>query len=256
MHAFLALLLSFCAPKAGPVIPNGTAQLVVGIVPAWDGTTAVLYRFERTPAKNRKRLGKWRRVGKSWDAFIGRNGLAAGRGLLEWCGDPQDRKVESDWKAPAGAFYFGKSYAFGPGLKAAPPGKVTPITPTMVCVSDPHSKQYNRIVDAARFGKPPPWDWARPLRRPDGIKSRAIMIGANGAADPEADPPKTGEGSCVLFHLSRGRPSVGCTTLPPRPLDALIAWLKPEARPVYVLMTREQYAELAALPGSGLPKLP
>lgn len=249
MHFLLALSLSFCAPKAGPVIPSDTMQLVVGLADAWDARTATLYRFER------KRGGTWKRVGKSWRANIGKNGLAAGRGLLDWCGPDSDRKVESDKKAPAGAFYLGKMYGYGPGLKAAPKGKLAPINRTMACVSDPDSSSYNRIIDTEKIERD--WDWTRPLKRPDGIKSRVIVVGVNGAADPDADPPVPGQGSCVLFHLARGhRPTVGCTSLKADALDAFIAWLKPKAKPVYLLMTKDQYAELAAAKDAGLPDIP
>lgn len=249
MHALLVLALSFCAPAQGPVVPEGTLQLVVGIAPDWDSSHATLYRFER------KRGGKWKRVGKAWPSRIGRNGLAAGRGLLAWCGPDDERKVENDKKAPAGAFYLGEVYGFGDGLKNAPRGRMRPLSRTMACVSDPASKWYNRIVDTRKTERD--WDWTRPLRRKDGIKSRAIMVGLNGATDPKDDPPVPGEGSCVLFHLERkGKPTVGCTSLSAKRLDALIAWLKPKAKPVYVLMTREQYEELRSADGSGLPKLP
>lgn len=249
MHALLALALSFCAPPDGHVVPKDTLQLVVGIAPAWDSSRATLYRFER------KRHGKWKRVGKAWSSRIGRKGLAAGRGLLEWCGADEELKVENDKKAPAGAFYLGPSYGFGEGLKKAPRGKMKPITRTMTCVSDPLSEHYNRIVDMNDVEAD--WDWTRPLRRKDGIKSRAIVVGLNGAADPENDPPVPDEGSCVLFHLERkGRATVGCTSLPEARLDALIAWLSPKSKPVYLLMTREQYDELAELDDADLPELP
>lgn len=249
MHALLALAISFCAPAEGPVVPDDTLQLVVGIAPEWEAKTATLYRFER------KRGGRWKRVGKAWRSRIGKGGLAAGRGLLEWCGPDEERKVENDKKAPAGAFYLGEAYGFGEGLKNAPRGKMKRLTKTMACVSDPSSEHYNRIIDTAKVERD--WDWTRPLRRKDKIKSRAIVVGLNGAADPENDPPVPGEGSCVLFHLERkGRPTVGCTSLTEARLDALVAWLKPKAMPVYVLMTREQYEELAALDDAGLPMLP
>jgi len=249
MHALLILALSFCAPSSGPAVPADTLQLVVGIAPSWDATRATLYRFER------KRRGPWKRVGKAWPSRIGKRGLAAGRGLLDWCGGDAERKVENDRKAPAGAFYLGPSYGFGEGLKKAPRGKMKPITRTMACVSDPSSEWYNRIVDTADVEAD--WDWTRPLRRKDKIKSRTIMVGLNGGADPANDPPVPGEGSCVLFHLERkGRPTVGCTSLKASRLDALIAWLSPKAKPVYILMTREQYDELAALDDADLPELP
>jgi L,D-peptidoglycan transpeptidase YkuD (ErfK/YbiS/YcfS/YnhG family) len=248
MHALLVLALSFCAPSDGPVVPADTLQLVVGIAPEWGAATATLYRFER------KRHGPWKRVGKAWSSHIGKRGLAAGRGLLEWCGDESERKKENDRKAPAGVFYLGPSYGFGEGLEKAPRGKMTPIKRSMACVSDPASEHYNTIVDTAKVDAD--WDWTRPLRRKDGIKSRTIMIGVNGGADPENDPPVPGEGSCVLFHLTRGRPTVGCTSLIAARLDALIAWLDQDAKPVYILMTREQYDELAALDDADLPELP
>lgn len=250
MSALLAALaLSFCAPAGGEVVPRDTLQLVVGIAPSWDSSRATLYRFER------KRHGPWKRVGKAWKARTGRKGLAAGRGLLDWCGDENERKAENDKKAPAGAFYLGPSYGFGEGLKKAPRGKMKPITRTMTCVSDPASEHYNRIVDMNDVEAD--WDWTRPLRRKDGIKSRTVLIGLNGAADPANDPPVPGEGSCVLFHLERkGRPTVGCTSLTAPRMDALVAWLEPKAKPVYLLMTREQYDELAALDDAGLPDLP
>ena len=249
MHVLLALALSFCAPPGGQVVPPDTLQLVVGIAPSWGAKTATLYRFER------KRYGPWKRVGKAWPAHVGKNGLAAGRGLLDWCGPEDERKTENDKKAPAGAFYLGPSYGFGEGLEKAPRGKMKPITRTMACVSDPESEWYNRIVDTADVEAD--WDWTRPLRRKDKIKSRAIVVGLNGAADPEHDPPVPGEGSCVLFHLERkGRATVGCTSMTPPRLDALIAWLDRKSKPVYLLMTREQYDELAELDDADLPELP
>lgn len=244
----LLLTLAFCAPAHGPVVPDATLQLVVGIAPAWDATTATLYRFERKPGK------RWKRVGSSWSAHLGKNGLAAGRGLVDWCGPDDERKVENDKKSPAGAFRLGGLYGYGDGLKRAPRGKLKPISRTMACVSDPHSVFYNRIVDTEAVEKD--WDWTRPLRRKDGIKSRTIMIGVNGGAEPDDDPPWSGAGSCVLFHVSRGRPTVGCTSLATKDIDRLIAWLKPASEPVYVLMTREQYDALAAAKDSGLPSLP
>lgn len=251
MHALLILALSFCAPKDAPVVPKDTLQLVVGIAPSWDSSKATLYRFER------KRPGSaWKRVGKAWPARTGKRGLAAGRGLIEWCGPDDERKVENDKKAPAGAFYLGDIYGFGEGLRKAPRGKMRKLSKTMACVSDPESEHYNRIVDTEDFDRDD-LGWTRPLRRKDGIKSRTIVVGHNGMHDPENDPPVAGHGSCILFHLERkGRATVGCTSLTEKRLDALIAWLKPKAEPVYVLMTREQYDALQELDGSGLPELP
>lgn len=249
MNFILILALSFCVPASGPVLPKDTSQLVIGIAPAWNAKTAIIYRFER------RRNGRWKQLGETWSSNIGRKGLAAGRGLLDWCGPDSERKLENDKKAPAGAFYIGETYGFGDGLTNAPPGKMTPLTPTMSCISDPNSQWYNRIVDTETVESD--WNWTRPLWRKDKVKSRTIVIGLNGATDPDQNNPMPGEGSCVLFHVERaGRPSVGCTTLPATHLDELVAWLSPKFKPVYMLMTREQYDELASPKLSGLPELP
>lgn len=256
MHLLIALSLSFCSPKAGPVVPDGSSELVVGIASDWDATTATLYRFERKPAKGKKAPGRWKAVGKAWDATIGRKGLAAGRGLLDWCGPESERKVEGDWKAPAGLFRIGGMYGYGDALKKAPKGRLTPMTDATTCISDPASRYYNRIVDPGDVE--PDWRWGGgPLKRGDNRKSRSIMIGVNGGADPEHDPPVPGQGSCVLFHIvGPHHRTVGCTALDVDEIDALIAWLRPKAKPVYLLVTKAQYAELAKRKGSGLPALP
>ena len=249
LHSLLFLSLSFCAPSA-PVVPTDTLQLVVGLTDAWDSRTAVLYRFDRKPGK------RWKRVGSAWHANIGKNGLAAGRGLLDWCGPDSGRKVEGDKKAPAGAFRLGGIYGWGPGLRKAPKGRMRKLGPNAACISDPNSKSYNRIVDVDKVDND--WDWAGLFHRErNEVKDRTIVVGVNGAADPDDDPPLPNQGSCVLFHVSRGRghPTIGCTSLPVDELDRLIAWLHPSAKPVYVLMTRGQYRALAADPDSGLPKI-
>lgn len=249
MHLFFALALSFCPPAKGPVLPADATQLIVGIAPEWGARTATLYRFERRKGK------KWKGVGDAWAANLGWKGLAAGRGLLAWCGPEKDRKIEGDWKAPAGVFPLGQRYGFGEVLETMPKGALTPITETMACVSDPESRYYNRIVDEAKVERD--WEWSRPLKRADGRKSRTIMIGVNGADDPARKKPLPREGSCILFHVERpGKGTVGCTSLPVDRMDALIRWVTPKRKPVYVLMTREQYEALRLVKGSGLPALP
>lgn len=249
VHLLLSLSLSFCTPSR-PVVPDASLQLVVGVTDAWNSREATLYRFERKPGK------RWKRVGSAWRANIGKNGLAAGRGLLDWCGPDSDRKIEGDKKAPAGAFRLGGIYGWGQGLKNAPRGRMRRLGPTAACVSDPDSKSYNRIVDTDKVDND--WDWAGLFHRGHNeVKDRTIVIGVNGAADPDDDPPLPNQGSCVLFHVSRGRghPTVGCTSLPAGQIDRLIAWLRPSSEPVYVLMTRDQYRDLAADPHSGLPRI-
>lgn len=251
MEIALSLLAFLACRTNGPVLPMETFQLVVGLAPDWNSRTAVLYRFERT--KN----GGWRRIGKSWDANIGKNGLAVGRGLVDFCASEDERKKEGDKKAPAGVFPIGRSYAFGPGWRKSVRRKVTRLNDTMACIEDPASSHYNDIVDTASVT--PDWEWMRPLKKPNGDEtmSRVVVIGHNGGCDPARTRPEPDAGSCILFHVSRGpdRPTVGCTSIEARNIDALIAWLDLKKRPVYILLTKAQYRALAKDKKSGLPRI-
>jgi D-alanyl-D-alanine dipeptidase len=245
----LALTAFFCGRADEPVVPDETLQLVVGLAPAWNARTAVIYRFER------RRGGKWRRLGAPWDANIGKNGLAAGDGLIPVCAPEGQHKVEGDKKAPAGVFTLGPIYGFGNGYRKAPRGRMRKLNDTMACIEDPASRHYNRIVDTAKVASD--WEWSRPIKKPDAIMSRMIVVGHNGGSDPDAVTPAPDHGSCIFFHIARGpdRPTVGCTSLPEKRLDAIIRWLTPKKHPVYILLTADQYRHLSHQPKSRLPRI-
>ena len=52
-----------------------------------------------------------------------------------------------------------------------------------------------------------------------------------------------GKGSCIFMHLwsKKGAVTLGCTALDEKVLDALLLWLDPKKRPVFVLLPRAQY---------------
>ena len=56
-----------------------------------------------------------------------------------------------------------------------------------------------------------------------------------------------GGGSSIFFHIWRdngGRPTAGCTVMSEDKLRDLIARIDPGKRPVYVLLTKEDYAKV------------
>jgi L,D-peptidoglycan transpeptidase YkuD (ErfK/YbiS/YcfS/YnhG family) len=67
---------------------------------------------------------------------------------------------------------------------------------------------------------------------------------------------KTGGGSCIFAHLwkSPTDATAGCTAMPESAMRGLLAWLKPEDHPVFVLLPQDAYRRLAAtwhLPAPG-----
>jgi L,D-peptidoglycan transpeptidase YkuD (ErfK/YbiS/YcfS/YnhG family) len=222
-------------------IPAETTQLLVATVDGWDEVHAQLKRFERTPEG-------WKQVGEPWPAVIGVSGAAWGRGLHGGGAPPGDDgpvKVEGDGRSPAGVFALGASYGYD---RAPPPGARLPYTQVdrdWLCIDDGRSAHYNKVLDTAEVRKD--WSSFEAMRRTDELYRRVIVVDHN----PE---PAPGAGSCIFLHLWHGPDgggTAGCTAMARAPMESLLAWLDPAARPVYVLLPADRAAALRA--GWALP---
>jgi D-alanyl-D-alanine dipeptidase len=225
---------AFAVQKLDSPIPQETRQLLVAVVPGWDDVKAELRRFERTDSG-------WKQVGDSWKAVVGVHGAAWGRGL-HGNGAPAGQegpvKREGDGRSPAGVFALGASFGYD---KAPPRGARLPYTQTddhWLCVDDARSPHYNQVLDTA--GLKPDWSSFEPMRRKDELYRRVIVVDHN----PKTTP---GAGSCIFLHIWHGPDgggTAGCTAMAPGPMESLLAWLDPAARPVYVLLPADQAAAL------------
>ena len=217
-------------------IPSESKQLLIATIRGWDEVKAELKRFERTDTG-------WKQVGEAWPAVIGVSGAAWGRGLHgdgAPAGDDGPVKKEGDGRSPAGVFALGASYGYD---KAAPPGARLPYTQVdkdWLCIDDGRSAHYNKVLDTAELEKD--WSSFEVMRRKDQLYRRVILVDHN----PE---PAPGAGSCIFLHLWHGPDgggTAGCTAMAPEPMEALLAWLDPAARPVYVLLPADRAARLRA----------
>lgn len=229
-HALAALALAaalVAAPGRGDAagrspVPAKTRQLLLSTSAGWGETRARLQAYERAAAGE-----PWRAAGAPIDAALGRSGLGWGRGLHAPAADgPQKR--EGDGRSPAGVF----DLRLVTGEDPRPPAGVRltyrEATPTLRCVDDPRSRFYNRLVDEAETAKD--WASAEEMRRADGLYRFVVWVGHNDS------PPVPGAGSCIFLHL-RARPdstTAGCTAFDPEPMERLLRWLDPAARPVLV----------------------
>jgi L,D-transpeptidase-like protein len=242
--ALVAVCVAGCgASAARSPLPARTRQLVVGTTSGWDRHDVTLRRYQREAS------GPWRPVGDPWPAVAGRAGLAWGRGLHDGndraSGAPEKR--EGDGRAPAGAFAIVAAYGYD---AAPPPGTRLPYAALdggWLCVDDPGSTRYNRVLDAAGVATPD-WSSAERMRRDDELYRWVLFIAHNAA------PPRAGAGSCIFFHVWGGPDGAtsGCTAMERSRLEALLGWLDPAAHPVYVLLPDESYRALAA--AWGLPR--
>ncbi|MFT6816669.1 MAG: L,D-peptidoglycan transpeptidase YkuD (ErfK/YbiS/YcfS/YnhG family) [Myxococcota bacterium] len=228
-------VLAIALAIAGPLTAD-TQQLLLATSPDADSSHAVLTRWERTQ-------DAWTPIGDPIPTRLGREGVAWGRGAH----DPQEglQKVEGDWRAPMGAFALGD--VFGAD-DAAPQGATWPyihVTTHDLFIEDGSDPHYNQhVVAPGEPGSRPlsEWEQRHQMRQDDEAHALKMFIAHN------ANPAVPGAGSAIFFHVWRrdgDRPTAGCTAMARPDLEATIAWLRADARPVYVLLTQAERARLS-----------
>jgi len=228
-----AMTLTACATRADRA--GGSAvqpQLVLVTTADWNATQGRLqrYLFEG---------GRWLAVGAPVEVSIGRNGAAWGRGLRATPSDGGPLKREGDGRAPAGLFAIGTAFGYGETAQTALP--YAPMSAGHYCIDVPDSPLYDRIVDARTVGSEAVKGSTEPMRRDlhaDG--DPRYRLGFVIAHNPAHVP---GAGSCIFAHLRRtpGEPTAGCTAMDDAAMDELLAWLRPQARPLFALLPQAQY---------------
>ena len=240
--AFAALLLplaacaSVAAPRTNPW--DNARQLVIVTTADWNAPTGTLRAFERDG-------DGWRQTGQPIVVNVGRNGAGWGLGLHD--AHDQDAgpvKREGDGRAPAGVFAIGSAFGYAPELSTGLAYKAMQANDW--CIDVPDSPLYNRIVDRS-LAKAPGLDRAsEPMRRdlqakPDDLYKLGFVIEHNAQATPRG-------GSCIFAHVQRapGAPTAGCTSMPEDALRGLLAWLRDDAHPAFVLLPQGEYVRLRA----------
>ena len=221
--------------------------MIVVVTPGWDVVRGRLQRFERADTRV-----SWRPVGEPIAIVVGSKGMGWGIGLIA-AGhpgvriEPEPIKIEGDGKSPAGVFALGT--AFGDATEPLPGVKLPylVLTPSIECVDDASSKNYNRIVDRSIIA--PDWNSSEHMRAVGESYRWGIVIDHNTTA------PRPGGGSCVFLHIwhSPDRGTAGCTAMTRLNLESVLLWLDPARRPVLVQLPESTYQRLAV--PWGLPPL-
>lgn len=235
--AFLLLAVASCwAREPKPMHPS--TELLVVTTADWNAVEGTLQRYERQHPG-----GKWKPVGEAITVVVGKNGLGWGSGLnsagMSELREPSDPiKKEGDGKAPAGIFRLSKAFGYSSQSELGWKMPYISLTPSVECVDDPTSKFYNRVLDRASVS--PDWNSSEQMRRPDELYRWGIVV------DHNADPPRSGVGSCIFLHIWRGQGqgTVGCTAMPREQLEALLEWLDPARKPLLLQMPASQYRHL------------
>ncbi|MDV3470211.1 hypothetical protein RZA67_15925 [Stenotrophomonas sp. C3(2023)] len=242
-HAALVFLMLAGSAHAGLPL-DGATQLVVVTSDNWDSTRGELHAYEM-------RHGRWQPARAPFDVALGRSGSAWGLGLHPQQSDGP-RKQEGDGRSPAGIFALGTAFGYAAQAETRMPWQ--PMQASSYCMDVVDSPYYNRIVDAREVGTEAVAGSTEPMRldlhgNGDVRYQQGLVIEHN----PRNLP---GRGSCIFAHLWRqpGEATAGCTAMNAADMQALLAWLQPQAQPRFVLLPRAQYAQLRS--AWHLPALP
>jgi len=225
-------------------IPQSTNQVIIGIAPDWNSSHVTLSVFERTDSTS-----PWKINGKGWKGRLGRNGLAWGLGLHQpniiQHSTHKLIKKEGDGRAPAGIFRIGSAYGYANQINKHDKLPYRKITQNDLWVEDSKSVHYNRHL-ILKHKPSTTWEKKAQMRQGDYAHSLKLFISHN---SPEQGKAKPFAGSAIFFHIWRGggsKPTAGCTTMAPQLLKQLISTIKPEKKPLYVLLTKDEYKKLRA----------
>lgn len=220
---------------------QGARQLVLVVTPGWNANHGTLRTFERGGQGDNS--AGWREVSHVVPVTIGKAGAAWGLGLQP----PQavgPLKLEGDGRSPAGVFRIGQAFGYAERAATALPYRA--LSATDYCMDVSGTPQYNRIVDAKEVGAAAVKGSSEPMRRDlhvngDQRYRLGFVIEHNAQAAPLA-------GSCIFAHLwkSPRDTTTGCTAMAVPVMRRLLAWLRPEDQPVFVLLPLAEYQRLRA----------
>ena len=230
------LLASSCAHEAvrgRPLNWSASRQMVLVTTADWRANTGTLRTFEQSK-------GHWQAVGEPAPVTIGRAGSAWGIGLHP--AQPGPSKAEGDGRAPAGVFAIGTSFGYAASTNTTLP--YAAMSATDYCVDVSGSPLYNQLVDTRDVGLDAIAGSTEPMRRDlhaDG--DQRYKLGWVIEHNPQG---RAGAGSCIFAHLWKapGETTSGCTAMAEPVMQRLLAWLRPEAQPVFVLLPDAEFARL------------
>jgi L,D-peptidoglycan transpeptidase YkuD (ErfK/YbiS/YcfS/YnhG family) len=179
-------------------------------------------------------------AGDSTQVVIGRTGSAWGLGLH--APQPGPQKKEGDGHSPAGVFTIGSAFGYAESATKGLP--YLALNAQDYCIDVSGSPLYNRIVDTRVVGEAAATGSTEPMRRDlhaDGDQAYKLgfVIEHNARG-------MSGAGSCIFAHLWKSADSTtaGCTAMAESPMRAMLAWLRADAHPVFVLLPRAEYERL------------
>ena len=212
---------------------SNARQLVLVRTADWNASNGTLQAFAMTE-------GSWQVATNAIPVTIGRAGSAWGVGLHDAQSGPIKR--EGDGRAPAGVFRIGSAFGYANWVSTALP--YLAMDGSDYCVDVDGSPLYNQIVDTRDVGVVAIAGSTEPMRR--DIHANGEQRYKLGFVIEHNPAGRAGAGSCIFAHLWKtpGEATAGCTAMDEPAMRSLYAWLRPEQRPIFVLLPVAEYQRL------------
>ncbi|MEV6611083.1 L,D-transpeptidase family protein [Kutzneria sp. NPDC051319] len=206
-----AMLLTMTATSASasslPVPYRGPAgQVITVVADSATATTAV--------------LTAWQRTGPLWDQWTPVHGPVTANVGTDGIGQAS----ETTSKTPAGVWTL--TEAFGIQANDGTRLPYRQVGTSDWWVSDTKSPLYNTYYHCTPGSCPFNEGAGEDLGKAGPVYDHAVVI------DYNRKPVVPGAGSAFFLHVSAGKPTAGCVSIPADDLKAVMAWLDPAQHPV------------------------
>jgi len=226
---FMMTLASLQNAAAEPC-PDGIAnalRLVLVTVADPDQPAALVETFERTAVGD-----AWLAVGALRPAVIGKKGVAWGAGFRDKARSGEPLKTEGDLRSPMGIYALASTFGFD---HTPLPSHMTLAMGRHICVEEPRSKSYGKIVDKTAVEPGIKYD----EMAAEKLYRKGVLV------DYPADAANKA-GSCIFIHVWRepGKGTAGCVALDEADVEGLRGWvaLKPSAIAILTPSAKEMFA--------------
>jgi L,D-peptidoglycan transpeptidase YkuD (ErfK/YbiS/YcfS/YnhG family) len=179
-------------------------RLVLVTAKSFNELAAEMQLYERaSPAE------PWRALGPSEPVVLGRGGIGWSQFFRRYARAGEPIKVEGDKRAPAGFYRIGRSFGTVPSSR---PGHIG-VTDDTVCVYEPSSPHYNRILSRKIAG---------PDVRVENM-SRMLPMYRRGLVVDYPTDGRAQAGSCIFIHVWKTPTTgtAGCVAMPEPRVEAL-----------------------------------
>lgn len=182
---------------------GGATKIITVESAGWSSTTAQVMTWQRT-------VVGWLEIAGPWQANVGYNGWSSAQVRREGAGT-----------TPTGMYSFGTGF----GLAANPGYSLGwfVVGPNDYWAEDPSRADYNTHQIGPSNPANAPWAASEHLVDYPVAYRYAALINFN-------EPPSGPYGSGIFLHVSTGRPTAGCVSLPQAELLQILPWIDASTR--------------------------